>query len=184
MERYERVYPVANAGGLDSRIRKWVQNPVKVLNGRVREGMVVLELGCGSGYFTTEIARQVGKSGKVIAADLQEGMLDLVRKKIAGTDLESRVILHKCDADNIGVKEKVDLVIAFFMVHEVADKRKMLKELKSILKPDGRLYIVEYRMRPPKKNFYDMVKIANEVGFVEKERWGSLISRAIVLVAG
>ena len=39
MERYERICPVEYAGGLDSRARKWLQNPAKILNGRVREGM-------------------------------------------------------------------------------------------------------------------------------------------------
>ena len=184
MEQHQHIYPVENARGLDSRVRKWLQNPARMLKGRVREGMVVLELGCGPGFFTTEIARRVGKSGKVIAADLQEGMLELVRKKLAATDLESRVLLHKCDVDRIGVTEKVDLVVAFFMVHEVADKSRMLKELKAILKPGGSLYIVEFRMRPPKKIFADMVKIANEAGFVEKEEWASLLSRAVVLAAG
>jgi len=180
MERYEHVCPVEHAGGLDSRARKWLQNPEKILKGRIKEGMVVLDLGCGSGYFTTEIARQVGRSGKVIAADLQQGMLDILRDKVKGTDIEDRIVLRKCEADKIGVTEKVDLVVAFFMVHEVPDKRKLLQELKSILKPNGSIYIVEFRMHPPMKAFNEMVRTANEVGLVEKERNSSLISRAIV----
>jgi ubiquinone/menaquinone biosynthesis C-methylase UbiE len=180
MESYERLCPVEYAGGLDSRARKWLQNPTKILNGRVREGMVVLELGCGPGFFTTEIARMVGRSGKVIAADLQEGMLDIVRNKIKGADIESRIELHKCEEDRIGITEKVDLALAFFMVHEVADRRKMLAELKSILKPDGRIYIIEFRMHPPKRSFDGMVKIASQVGLVETERKAFFSSRAVV----
>jgi ubiquinone/menaquinone biosynthesis C-methylase UbiE len=151
-----------------------------MLKGRVKEGMVVLELGCGPGFFTPEIARLVGRSGKVIAADLQEGMLDIVRKKIKGTDIEGRIVLHKCDEDQIGVKEKVDLVVAFFMVHEVPDTRKTFEEIKSILKPDGRLYIIEFRMHPPKKKFEEMVNIANSMGFVEAGRPRFLIGRSII----
>ena len=181
MERYERICPVEYAGGLDSRARKWLQDPAKILNGRVREGMVVLELGCGAGFFTTEIARLVGKSGKVIAADLQEGMLEIVRDKIRGTDMEGRIVLHKCAEDKIGVTEKVDLALAFFMVHEVADKRKMLEEVKSLLKPDGSLYIIEFRMHPPKRSFENMVKMARDAGLVETEMPRFLLSRAIVL---
>lgn len=181
MERYERVMPIEGASGLDNRYRRFIQNPDMILKGRVKEGMVVLELGCGPGFFTPKIARMVGRSGKVIAADLQEGMLDIVRKKIKGTDIESRIVLHKCEEDRIGVSEKVDLVLAFFMVHEVADKRKTLKEIKSILKPNGRLYIIEFKMHPPRKNFDEMVKIASDLGFEETERPKFLISRAIVL---
>ena len=181
MERYERLCPVEYAGGLDSGVRKYLQNPAKILKGRVKEGMVVLELGCGSGYFTKEIARLTGRSGKVIAADLQKGMLDIVRKKIKGTDIESRIVLHKCEEDRIGVTEKVDLVLAFFMVHEVADRRKMLQEIRSILKPGGSLYVIEFRMHPPKKSFDAMVEIARDTGFKETKRSQSLLSRAVVL---
>ena len=180
MERYEHVCPVESARGLDSGIRKIAQNPQKILKGRIREGMTVLDMGCGTGYFTTEIARQVGSSGKVIAADLQQGMLDILKSKVRGTDIEGRIVLHKCEADRIGAGEKVDLAVAFFMVHEVPDKKKLLQELKSMLKPGGSIYIVEYRMHPPVKVFNEMVDIANSVGLVEKERSGSLISRAIV----
>ena len=181
MEQYERVCPVEYAGGLESPVRKLLQDPEKILKGRIREGMVVLDLGCGPGYFTTVIARQVGKTGKVIAADLQQGMLDILKNKVKGTDIEERIELHKCEADKIGVTEKVDLVVAFFMVHEVPDKKKLLQELKSILKPGGSIYIVEYRMHPPVKAFNEMVKTASEVGLVEKERSSAIISRAIVL---
>ena len=181
MERYEHVCPLERAGSLDIGIRKWLQDPARVLNGRVREGMVVLELGCGSGYFTTEIARRVGKTGKVIAADLQQGMLDIVKDKIRGTELEGRIELHKCDVDKIGVVEKVDLVLAFFMVHEVPDKKNMLQELKLMLKPGGSLYINEFRMHPPKKAFEDMVQVARNVGFVETERSRSALSRGVIL---
>jgi len=181
MEQYEQVCPVEYAGGLDSRFRKLLQNPEKILKEHVKEGMTVMELGCGSGFFTTEIARQVGKSGKVIAVDLQEGMLDLVRNKIKGTDIENRIELHKCEEDRIGVSEKVDLVLAFIMVHEVADKRKLFKELQSILKLKGRLYVIELKMHPPKRSFEEMVKIAGEAGFKEISRPKFLLSRAILL---
>lgn len=181
MEKYERICPVEYAGGLDSRVRKLLQGPARMLNGQVRDGMVVLELGCGSGYFTGEIARRVGMSGKVIAADLQDGMLDIVRKKYKGTDIENRILLHKCEEDRIGLTEKVDLVLAFFMVHEVPDKKKMLREIRSLLKPDGSVYIVEFRMHPPKKSFDAMVDLARETGFVETGRSGSVLSRAVTL---
>lgn len=181
MEQYERICAVEHAGLLDSRIRKVIQNPVKTLDNRVKEGMIVLELGCGPGFFTTEIARQVGKSGKVIAADLQQGMLDIVKNKIKGTDLENRIILHKCTEDKIGVTEKIDLAIAFFMIHEVPDKQKMLEEIKTILKPDGSLYIIEYRTHPPKKRFDEMIEIAHHTGLVETEQPRFLLSRSIIL---
>jgi ubiquinone/menaquinone biosynthesis C-methylase UbiE len=70
-----RVCPVSLAGGLDNKIRRWLQNPRKILAPYIQEGMTVLDIGCGPGFFSIEMAQLVGKSGKVFAADLQEGML-------------------------------------------------------------------------------------------------------------
>lgn len=184
MKRYERPMPVEGAAGIDNGFRKLVHNPTKILKNKVKEGMVVLELGCGPGFFTPEIARLVGKSGKVIAADLQEGMLQKVRNKIEGMDIKDRVKLHKCEEETIGLSEKVDLVLAFLMMHEVADKRKTLSEIKSILKPDGRLYILEMIMHPPKNNFEETINIAHEIGFNDAKKPNFLLSRAMILKIG
>jgi ubiquinone/menaquinone biosynthesis C-methylase UbiE len=70
-----RVCPTAIAGYLDNRFRRWFQNPRKILGPYIKEGMTVLDLGCGPGFFSIDIAQMVGKSGRVIASDLQVGML-------------------------------------------------------------------------------------------------------------
>lgn len=184
MKRYERPMPVENAAGIDNGFRKLVHNPSRILKSHVKDGMVVLELGCGPGFFTPEIARRVGKSGKVIAADVQEGMLQKVRDKIKGMDIKDRVRLHKCAEETIGLSEKVDLVVAFLMMHEVPDKRKTLSEIKTILKPGGRLYILEMIMHPPKKNFEETINIAHELGFSDLEKPNFLLSRAMILTTG
>jgi len=80
--RNNRVCPVEIAGSLDNRIRRWIQNPVKVLGPYIEKGMVVLDMGCGPGFFSIDMAQMVGKSGRVIVADLQEGMLQKKRLKI------------------------------------------------------------------------------------------------------
>ena len=99
--RKGRVCPVERAGGLDNRIRRWLQNPTKNLGGLVREGMSVLDFGGGPGHFTLDTATRVGPSGRVFAVDLQEGMLEKLRQKIRLTELEQRIILRKCDTGSI-----------------------------------------------------------------------------------
>jgi ubiquinone/menaquinone biosynthesis C-methylase UbiE len=96
-----RVCPVSLAGGLDNKIRRYLQNPRKILGPYIEEGMTVLDLGCGPGFFSIEMARLVGKSGRVIAADLQEGMLHKIRDKIQGTELEERIRFHKCETNKV-----------------------------------------------------------------------------------
>ena len=72
------VCPSRHAGSLDNSFRRWLQNPQKILAPYIKEGMTVLDVGCGPGFFSVEIAKMVGKNGKVISADLQDGMLEKV----------------------------------------------------------------------------------------------------------
>ena len=101
-----RVCPVELANSLDNKIRRWLQNPQKILSPYIREGMTVLDIGCGPGFFSIEIAKLVGKNGRVFSVDMQEGMLQKIRIKIQGTELEDRIELIKCEQDRINVPEK------------------------------------------------------------------------------
>lgn len=161
-----RVCPVALAGALDTKIRKWIQNPQKILSTYVHAGMIVLDIGCGPGFFSIELAKMVGENGKVIAADLQEGMLQKLSEKIKGSELEERIVIHKCERDKIGIVEKVDFALAFYMVHEAPDQDIFFDELKSILKENGRMLIVEPRLfHVSKKDFELTVRKAAQKGF-------------------
>ncbi len=176
-----RVCPVERAGGLDSKIRKWVQNPKKILKTYVRKGMVTLDLGCGPGFFALEMAEMVGESGKVIAADLQEGMLEKLKNKIQGTRIEKRIKLHKCKDEKIGITNKVDFVLAFYLFHELPDQVKIIKEIRSILKSDGIFYMVEPKyFHVSKQEFEEAVKKIIKTGFRIVERPRVFLSRAAV----
>jgi ubiquinone/menaquinone biosynthesis C-methylase UbiE len=180
-ERNTRVCPPALAGSLDNSLRRLVQNPGKILQRYIAEGITVLDLGCGPGYFTTEIARMLGGSGKVIAADLQDGMLDKVRKKIKGTALEPRVELHKCEETSTGISETVDFILCFYMIHEVPDQNSLFMELKSILRPGGRLYIIEPKFHVSNKDFEKMLVRLDSFGFEIIESPKVFFSRAVLL---
>ena len=179
--KYDKVCPVEKAGGLDNSIRRLLQNPQRILKPHIRKGMTVLDLGCGPGFFTLEIAKLLNGSGKVIAADLQAGMLEKVKQKIIGTELEQGIRLHKCQSEVIGLTEKVDFVLAFYMVHEVPNQENLFRELKTILKPDGRIYIVEPNFHVTGKSFDAMLKQAKSIGFEIAERTKSFFNRSVVL---
>lgn len=160
-----KTCPVEYAGGLDNRIRRFLQNPRKLLGPFISEGMTVLDLGCGPGFFSIEIAKMLNDSGKVIAADLQKGMLDIVVRKIKGTELEQRIEIHKCESTKIGVTEKVDFVLLFYVIHEMTNQDKLLEELKSILKPGGKIYIIEPKFHVSKRSFEEMTDSIKKLGF-------------------
>ncbi|MEW6670992.1 MAG: class I SAM-dependent methyltransferase [Thermodesulfobacteriota bacterium] len=183
-EGKNRVCPVALAGSLDNRFRRWVHNPRKILGPYLKTGMTVLDLGCGPGYFTIDIAQMVGQSGRVIAADLQGGMLQKLRDKIQRTELEGRITLHQCQAAGIGLSEKVDFILAFYMVHEIPDPEALFYELGSILKSGGRLFIVEPPLHVSKAGFEKTVGKAKAAGFKPVQRPKVFLSKAVILEKG
>ena len=181
-----RVCPVRLAKSLDSRIRRWVQSPQKILAPYVRQGMTVLDIGCGPGFFSMEMARMVGKGGRVISADLQEGMLQKLGDKTRGTDLEERIELIKCDKDNINVVGRVDFILAFFMVHEVPDKHSLFRQMKGILNEKGRVLLVEPKLfHVSRREFESTIRLAEGVGFKSSKgpsvrfSWSAVLSNAV-----
>jgi ubiquinone/menaquinone biosynthesis C-methylase UbiE len=161
-----RVCPVELADSLDSKIRRFFQNPQKILKPFVSEGMKVLDIGCGPGFFSIELAKLVGNSGKVFAVDLQEGMLQKIRNKIKGTNLEESINLVKSEQDKFTVPEKVNFILAFYMVHEVPDKNKLFKDLINILDDKGQFLLVEPKLfHVSQKEFNKTMQIAEKTGF-------------------
>ena len=167
MERERnRVCPVELASSLDSKIRRWLQNPHKILSPYVKEGMTVLDIGCGPGFFSIELASIVGASGRVISADMQEGMLQKLRNKISGTELEQRIKCVQCQRETINVMERVDFILAFYMVHEVPDKNSFFKQLKTILNEHGTLLLVEPKLFHVSREEFELTtRIAENNGF-------------------
>lgn len=175
------VCPVEIAGGLDNGIRRFLQNPEKILAPYIRKGMTVLDLGCGPGFFTIEMGRMLHNSGCVIAADLQEGMLNKVKAKIDGTALEQNIRLHKCESESIGLNEKVDFILAFFMVHEVPDHDKLFAEVKTLLKSGGRMLIIEPNFHVSKKSFNAMMDIIRSHDLIEIDRPKHFLCHSVLI---
>jgi ubiquinone/menaquinone biosynthesis C-methylase UbiE len=178
----ERICPVRHAGILDNTIRKWIQDPKKILGPFIKSGMTVLDLGCGPGFFTVAIAEMVGRSGKVIAADVQDGMLKKVQDKIKGTDIENRIYVHKCSKDGIGFSGSVDLVLAFYVIHEISNMQSILMEINKLLKDRGHLLIIEPKyIHVSKKDFEQTVRSASELGFEHVGNLHILLSQGVAL---
>ncbi len=183
-DRKNRVCPVERAGGLDNRIRRWLQSPQKILKPYIKEGMTVLDMGCGPGFFSIDLAQMVGNSGRVIACDLQEGMLEKLRDKVKGTEYEGRIIPHKCEENKIGVSEKVDFVLAFYMVHEVPNQEKFFSEIAALLKPNGQVFLAEPPFHVSRRAFEETIRKAQDAGLRPVERPKVLLSKAVILKKG
>ena len=180
-DRRNRVCPVERAGHLDNRIRRWLQNPQTILGPYIEKGMTVLDVGCGPGFFSIEMAKMVGNSGRVIASDLQEGMLQKVRDKIKGSELEKRITLHLCGANKIGISETVDFVLLFYMVHEVPNKESFFHEIGTLLKQNGQVLIVEPPLHVSKTAFAETVQKARDVGLTDTKGPSMLFHKTAIL---
>jgi len=165
-EQKTKVCPVELSGSLDNKLRRWLQNPSKLLAPYIKPGMKVLDMGCGPGFFTIEIAKMIGREGNVFSVDLQEGMLNQIKNKIKGTELEKRIHLIKSGVDNFVVPDKVDFILAFYMIHEVPDKENLFKLLKNILDENGQFLVVEPKLfHVSKKEFELTLQKAEQAGF-------------------
>lgn len=137
---------------LDSPFRRWMQPPEDIVKrSGFREGMTVLEVGCGSGAYTLYVAEKVGPGGKVYALDTQEKMLSQLERKIRrwGKRYSGNIEPLKADAYEIPLKDSsVDLVYFVTVLQEIPDRQKALKEAKRVLKKGGVLAVTEFLPDP------------------------------------
>ncbi len=166
----------------DNIFRKLIHDPVKILRPYIKTGDTVLDIGPGMGYFTIPMAQIVGENGRVIAADIQEKMLLALSKRAEHAGVEKRIIMHLCPPDFLDVKQKVDFILGFWMVHEVPDKQRFLNELFLVLKDNGTFLLVEPSIHVTKANFAETVNLAVKAGFTLGESPRILTSRSALLV--
>jgi ubiquinone/menaquinone biosynthesis C-methylase UbiE len=162
------VCSYSHAFFLDNALRRLIQNPEKIVGEYIKEGDTVVDLGCGPGYFSIDMAKMVGKTGRVISVDLQPEMLKIVEKKAKKQNLSRRITLYNCTQDKIGLNPEdvaADFVLAFYMVHETPDPDKFLQEVKTFLKKDGKCLIVEPIFHVSKKHFQNLIQNIKDIGF-------------------
>jgi len=175
------LHSVEKAGVLDSSFRYRFQNPRKLLRPYIKPGMTVLDLGCGTGFFTTEIARMLDNSGKVIAADIQSGMLELLVQKIAGSNLERIIQIHNCQEKSLNLADKIDFILAFYSLHEMGCLDNIIDEIKLTLKSVGEIFIAEQKFHVPKSAFIEIINKLENKGFEITEQPKVFLSRAVVM---
>jgi ubiquinone/menaquinone biosynthesis C-methylase UbiE len=165
----------------DNALRRWLQNPTRIVRPYLKEGDRVLDVGPGMGYFTLPMAAMVGDKGRVIAADLQQHMLDAIRKRALKAGLSEHIKYQRAAFDSLNVHDPVDFALAFWMVHEVPDKDRLLKEILTLLKPGGRFLLVEPQLHVNGAAFRRTLDIALKTGFSVAEKPRIFISNAVVL---
>ncbi|MCD4828882.1 MAG: class I SAM-dependent methyltransferase [Candidatus Cloacimonetes bacterium] len=181
MKNKNRVCPVWIAYTFDMPIRRLIHNPRKMFQRYVKPGMTVLDLGCGLGFFSLRLAGMVGRKGRVLSADLQEGMLDGLMKRARRKGVDEVIQTIQCDSDRINVDDSVDFALAFWMLHETPDFGECFRQLHRTLKPGGHLFIAEPKAHVDNKEFKKTLDEALAIGFELQAEPVVKLSRAFVL---
>jgi ubiquinone/menaquinone biosynthesis C-methylase UbiE len=164
----ERVCPWWLGYLLVNPLRKLVHKPENILKPYINEGMTVLEVGSGMGFFTLPMARLVGESGHVVCVDLQERMIRAVKKRAGKAGLINRIELRVCTHTSLCIDdlaEKVDFALLFAVVHEVPEVKQFFSEIQRSLRKGGLLLFSEPAGHVSREAFAGTLSIAEMLGF-------------------
>ena len=127
------------------------EEPAKLIEAlAVRPGMVVADVGAGSGYHAFLMSPLVGETGKVIASDIQPEMLELIKERAKKDGVKNVVTVRGTTTDPQLPAGGVDLILLVDVYHEFSHPYEMAEKLVAALKPGGRLVFVEFRLEDAK----------------------------------
>lgn len=167
---------------LNNPVRKLIHNPKKILSKYIREGDIAIDIGCGPGFFTIPMAELTGRTGKTIAADLQQGMLDIIEKKTKNRPIQKNIILHRTTETNLNLAIKADFALLFYMVHEVPNREDLFSQVRTTMKPTGKVLVIEPPVHVTKKDFEETKQAARRAGFRVEEGPKLFLDRTVILM--
>jgi ubiquinone/menaquinone biosynthesis C-methylase UbiE len=167
---------------IDNRCRRLIHKPEAILVPYVQPGMAMLDFGCGMGFFAIPMSRLVGEKGRVIAADLQQKMLDVLNKRARKAGVGDRIETHRCQTNSLGVTGSVGFALAFYSLHEVPDAQSVIREIHGLIRPAGKFLIVEPIRHVNAAGFENLLSLSQEMGFTVTERPRIKLSRAALLL--
>jgi ubiquinone/menaquinone biosynthesis C-methylase UbiE len=153
---------------LASPLRRLLQHPEEILRPYVTNGMTVLDVGCGMGFFSLPLATLVGERGKVICVDLQEKMLSSLRRRAVKAGVLGRIETRRAEKNSLNLEDKAgtaDFALVFAVAHEVPDQKVFLREIRNVLKENGKLLFSEPKSHVTEREFAATKSTAQTLGF-------------------
>lgn len=171
----ERRCPIWAGYLLANPLRKLIESPAGILNPHVRSGMSVLDVGCAMGFFSIPMARMVGPTGQVVCVDVQQKMIDSLKKRARKAGLSGIIHARRCDDCSLGVADldgTMDFVLAYAVIHEVSDPGRLLGEISGSLKPGGKMLLVEPKGHVSRDAFEETLNLAvvNDLQVADRPR--------------
>jgi cyclopropane fatty-acyl-phospholipid synthase-like methyltransferase len=115
----------------------------------IKKGDVVADIGAGPGFFSLRAAQHVGPRGKVFAVDVQQEMIDGLRRMTQKAGLENIVPILGFVEDPKLPENSVDEVLIIIAYHEFSHPAEMMHHIYTAMKQDARMLIVEYKAEDP-----------------------------------
>ena len=148
--RYAQTMGVEGADWLDRSERELEEDPDRAIDVlKIEKGSAVADVGAGSGYMTVRLSKKVGPQGRVYATDIQQGMLDLLNKRLAKRKITNVTTVLATQDDPKLPPGALDLILMVDVYHELSQPQTVLRQLRAALKPGGRLVLLEYRKEDP-----------------------------------
>lgn len=170
--------PVEWAKSFDDPARDEWQLPERVVATlRLDTKMTVADIGAGTGYLSTRLAKV---AGKVIASDIEASMVAYLKERAAKAGLKN-VTAVQASETSPNLPEKVDLIVLLNTYHHIPNREVYFKQLASSLKKGGRLAVIDWRvggkMGPPEQFRFTPEKLAGELaksGYKKVEQYDYL----------
>ncbi len=161
---------------LDNPFTKTCRAQTIIQNIGLEVGMVVLDAGCGPGRLSIPIAKRIGARGRLVAMDIQEGMLARVKQKALAEGLSNIDFLRAGLGQGALGSNRFDAAILVTVLGEIPDRGKALKEISAALKPGGIFSVTETVFDPHFQRRSTVSCLACEAGLAPMESFGNWMS--------
>jgi ubiquinone/menaquinone biosynthesis C-methylase UbiE len=147
----------------------------------VEPGMHVLDAGCGPGRVAIPLAKRVGPDGRVLALDIQAGMLVRARLKASAAGLDNLELKHAGLGEHTLPGSTFDRAVLVKVLGELLYRDRAMAELFRTLKPGGRLAIVDVIVDPHFQPRGRVIQLAAAAGFTEVRTFGHRLAYVLLL---
>lgn len=139
------IFNVRNKKNLNGEERLRISEPISILShSELKNGMNLIDLGCGTGYYTIP-ASHIVKNGLIYAIDIQTETLETLNKKLEKLSIKNIHVIRS-ELHNLPIKgESLDIALLINALHELHDRQSILSEICRILKDNGKISVVDWK---------------------------------------
>ena len=153
--------------------RRFLHSPRWILGEYVKPGITVLDVGCGTGFFSIGMAKIIGSDGRIVSVDPDTEAIESLTQRAAELGLSQRIETRICTDHELNVDDfagRVDFAVGGYVVHEAADASKLFADVYAALKPEGRFLMIEPRHHGSAPERGASESAAQQAGFTIADR--------------